>query len=119
MERVILKKCLLHCQTDVFEVTGVSVECIVGSLPPLRYWCSAEHLTPSGTSVTYIFLCFRSPVAFNVLKERIPSFPFHVSCVNSKPSQLFRKYVKETGFSWNLGKSKPVPGTFKEKKGGL
>lgn len=119
MERVIHKKYLLYCQTDVLEAVNTSIQCMVGALPGLRYWCSAEHITPAGTNVTYVFLCFYFPTDFKILKERICPFVFHTSSAESKPSRLIRKYIKESGFSWHLGKSRPIPGTFIEKEGGL
>lgn len=118
--QICCKKFLLHCETENLNFIGISIENMLEELPNLRYWCRAEHVTPAGRNITYVFLCFYFYTDFKVLVEKIHPFIFHTDVYkDAKPSRLIRDYVKAKGFSWNLGKSKPIPGTFIEKKGGL
>lgn len=112
------KKYLLHSLTETMCKVGISVENMIKELPNLRYWCYAEHVTPFGRNVTYVYLEFYTQTEFKDIEKTIR--PFYSSVYRDcKSSRLIRDYVKSKGFSFNLGKSKPIPGTFIEKKGGL
>lgn len=114
------KKYLLYCQIDTLCRIGISVENMIKELSKLRYWCYAEHVTPSGRNITYVYLEFYNQTMFKNIEDIVCPFCFHTSVYSDcKSSRLIRDYVKSKGFSLNLGKSKPIPGTFNEKKGGL
>ena len=99
---------------------GFLLESSLKKVPLLRYWCYSEHITPIGVSVLYVYLCFYRRISFEELLEHGIFLNGTVDCLlDLKPSRLYRKYIKETGFRWNLGKTRPIPGTFNEKEGGV
>lgn len=113
------RKYLGHCLFKHYH-EGFLLDDILKNDSKLRYWCYAEHMTPSGLIVVYVFLVFYSNPESNDIFNILKSQYFTVNLLkDSKPSRLYRKYIKETGFHFNLGKTKPIPGTFNERKGGL
>lgn len=113
-------KYLLSCETDTINALHISIDDLIQSILDLRYWCYAEHVTPSGRNITVIFLWYRSCPEYLIARNDCRLDIFDCSTYSDlKPSKLIREYVKTKGFSMYLGKSRPIPGTFIEKKGGL
>ena len=84
-----------------------------------RYWCIAEHLTPSGDSRFYGFIEYWYPVQEYFMQITFGStFKIQIP-VNRVPSDHYVEDIKTKGIPLNLGKSKLIPGTCAEKKGGF
>ena len=114
------KKYLLFMPIGKVGYDGFLLETVLKKIPGLGYWCYAEHTTPLGVSVLYVYLSFYHCIAYKDLHEHLSPFNGTIDVLsNFKSSRLYRDYVKTKGFSWNLGKSRPIPGTFNEKEGGL
>lgn len=87
-------------------------EFLVTRFSTLDYGAMSDEIGEQGTPHTHVFVCFRSPVRFSMIKKHFPTA--HIEAVAGSVEQNLT-YLQKTGKWADTAKAETsVPGTFEE-----
>lgn len=91
---------------------GKIKEILVARFKSFEYGAMSDEIGEQGTPHTHVFVCFRSPVRFSMIKKHVPTA--HIEVVAGSVEQNLA-YLQKTGKWAKTAKAETsVPGTFEE-----
>lgn len=91
---------------------GKIKEILVARFKSFEYGAMSDEIGEQGTPHTHVFVCFRSPVRFSMIKKYFPTA--HIEAVVGSVEQNL-EYLQKTGKWAKTAKAETsVPGTFEE-----